>query len=124
MKVARNSLVALLLISGLSPALSDPEDYATPVWAAPDPRGTTLTHLTAAGSFLIKTGKGWISTVNVNTSGNGTLTIYDGIDATGTVLAVIDTSKNTTTSAFSPWPFKTGLFMVQTGAADVTIISH
>ena len=86
--------------------------------------GLALRGVDAAGSLLIKTGKGYISTFSINTAATGSLTIYDGINATGTVIAVIDTSKNTANSAFSPWPIQTGLFVVLVGNADITIISR
>jgi hypothetical protein len=98
---------------------------AMPVWLAPSPTGATLTHLTAAGDVLIKTGAGWITGISVNTTGSGSLTVYDGVDATGNVMGVIDLTKQNPSSAnASPWPFQTGLFVSQSGAADVTIVSH
>jgi hypothetical protein len=117
-------LLVALIVAGIAPALSAPEDYASPIWLAPPPAGVTLTHINAAGSLLIKTGKGYISTISINTAATGSLTIYDGINATGAVIAVIDTSKNTANSALSPWPIQTGLFIVLVGNADITIISR
>jgi hypothetical protein len=108
----------------LSPTDPRGAQYAMPIWIAPDPGGSTLTHRNAAGNQLIKTGPGWISVMSINTSAVGTLTIYDGIDASGAVLGVIDTSKNTTNSALMPWPFQVGLFIAQVGTADITLITH
>src|SRR5215472_8303987 len=115
-------LVASLLLLG-QPALAQVPNYnpgnANPIWIAPDPRGANITHLNANGSVLLAAGKGWLSTISINTSATGTLTIYDGIDATGAVLAVIDVSKNTTNVAVvQPWPFQTGCFVVLNAAGS------
>ncbi len=81
-------------------------------------------HISANGTYLIKAGLGTIGTVTVNSRGTGgnTLTLYDGTDATGTVLAVIDT-----TAAQGSYLFDlligTGIFVELVGgvAADVTV---
>jgi|SRR5215467_3419620 len=85
----------------------------------------TLTHLTTAGSYLIASRPGFLSEVSINTTGaSGSLVLYDGIDATGAVMAVIDISKGNPSSGNStPWPFKTGLFAVLSAAADITILT-
>ena len=99
---------------------------AQPVWLAPNPTGQTLTHLAATGSYLIKAGKGWVTDISLNTMAtNGSLTVYDGVDATGKVIAVIDVSKSSPGLAGSePWGFSVGLFVVLSGTADLTIVSH
>ena len=104
-------------------------DYAGPVFIVPppNPNDTTVKHLTGAGSTLIKTGSGWLSSININTpaTSSATLTVYDGVDASGSVLGILDISKQAgTTGGFSPWPFQTGLFVVQSAVADITIIAH
>jgi len=85
----------------------------------------TLTHLTTAGSYLIASQPGFLVEVSVNTTASaGSLTLYDGIDATGAVMASIDISKGNPSSGNStPWPFKTGLFAVLSAAADITILT-
>jgi hypothetical protein len=109
------------------PSTTDPAN-AEPVWIAPNPTPGTLVHLTSAGSTLVKTGPGWITGVSVNTlatGGTASLTFYDGIDATGFVIAVIDLTKgNPSPQSAAPWPFQNGLFLVMTAAADVTIVAH
>jgi len=98
---------------------------AMPVWMAPNPTPQILTHIAAASSVLICTGQGWIADISVNTAaGFGSLTVYDGVDATGAVIAVIDASKNAPTVGFSPWRFNTGLFVVLSAKADITIVAH
>ena len=101
---------------------------AMPVWIAPNPNpGGTLTHIAAAGSYLIRSGAGWITGISVNTTAvNAQLTCYDGIDATGSVIAVMDVSKgNPSPQTAAPWGFTTGFFVVLTGGnADLSIVSH
>ena len=107
---------------------NDPAN-ALPVWIAPNPNpGGTLTHISTAGNYLIRTGGGWITGISVNTpaTNNSVLTVYDGLDATGTVMAVIDLSKsNPSAQSAAPWGFTLGLFLSLVGnAADVTLVSH
>ena len=100
---------------------------AQPVWICPSPSDTfvTLTHINAPGSYLIQSSWGFITEISVNTTANsGSLTIYDGLDATGNVLAVIDVTKgNPSSGNATPWPFMTGLFVVLAGTPDITILS-
>jgi hypothetical protein len=107
---------------------------AVPVYMAPNPNpGGTQTHLTgtaAAQSLLIRSGAGWITGITVNSvaTGSATLTCYDGLDATGSVIAVIDISKsNPSPQTAAPWGFSTGFFVVisnGSAGADITIVSH
>jgi hypothetical protein len=107
---------------------------ALPVWIAPNPNpGGTLTHIVGtaqAQSMLIRTGAGWITGVSVNSvaTGTATMTCYDGTDATGAVIGVIDISKsNPSPQTAAPWGFQTGFFVVVSngsGGADITIVSH
>ena len=111
-----------------SPSSTQVSQAAVPVWIAPNPNpGGTLTHIAAAGNYLLRTGAGWITGISVNTTAvNATLTCYDGIDATGSVIAVMDVSKgNPSPQTAAPWAFTTGFFVVLTGGnADLTIVSH
>jgi hypothetical protein len=93
---------------------------AIPVWTAPPP-SAAVSHLNAAGSTLIKTGAGALASINVNTSSAGALTIRDGVDATGAVLGIVDTTARGFIPA--PWSFSTGLYVTQAGTADVTMVS-
>ena len=116
------------------PAESQAASAAEPVWIAPNPNaGGTLTHLTGSAggsSTLIRSGAGWITGISVNAvaTGSATMTCYDGIDATGTVIAVIDVSRsNPSPQSAAPWGFQTGFFVVLsngTTGADITIVSH
>jgi hypothetical protein len=99
-----------------------------PVWTVPNPKGSPLKllHINAAGSYLVKGSSGWLVEFSVNsTAVSGSLTMYDGLDATGAVMAVVDASKGTVGgSTTQPWPFATGLFVVMTGNADCTIVTY
>ena len=99
---------------------------AQPVWIAPNPTPGLLFHTGTAGSYLIMTGPGWVTGIAVNTVvTNGTLTVYDGIDATGTVMAVMDVSRQAPSpGGTAPWPFQTGLFLVLNNNADITLVAH
>src|SRR6516164_9749670 len=91
---------------------------------------TPLTGSAAGSSTLIRTGAGWVTGITVNSiaTGSATMTCYDGLDATGTVIAVIDVSKsNPSPQTAAPWGFNTGFFVVLsngTTGADITIVSH
>lgn len=53
--------------------------------------GFSYQHEAAAGTYLSKTGAGVLHAVHVNTKGvTDTVTVYDGIDDTGTVIAALD----------------------------------
>lgn len=75
-------------------------------------------------STLVKTGKGVLHSVVINTKGAtaNTLTLYDGIDNTGTVVAIIDTTLAQVVLTYDI-AFATGLYAtLATGtAANVTI---
>ena|SRR5262252_9311311 len=130
-RIFRAGVTALIAVMFLCPAAAQPvpnliPGNANPVWLTPDPRGAVVTHIAANGSTLIKAGGGWISTISINTAAVGTMTIYDGTDATGMVMAVIDVSKSTVNVAVvTPWPFKVGCFVVVSATgSDITIITH
>ena len=117
-----------------SPGLSQAPSDAQPVWMAPNPNpGGTQTHLTGSAggsSTLIRSGPGWITGISVNSvaTGSATMTCYDGINASGSVIAVIDISRsNPSPQTAAPWGFQTGFFVVLsngTTGADITIVSH
>ena len=121
--------------NSFSPIVMDQTSGAAePVWIAPNPNpGGTLSHLVGSAggsSTLIRSGAGWVTGISVNSvaTGSATMTCYDGIDATGIVIAVIDVSRsNPSPQTAAPWGFHTGFFVVfsnGTTGADVTIVSH
>jgi hypothetical protein len=100
-------------------AESDPQ----PSYLAGAP-GTKLTHLSAAGTTLLKTGAGMIVSISINNpaASGSLLTVYDGTSAAGTVMAIADCTKQTANVGFAGWPFVTGCFLNLTGAPDITIV--
>lgn len=83
-------------------------------------------HLTGNGGFPLQ-GR-FLMAVTVNTKGTtSTLTVYDGTDATGTVIAVIDTGTALGTFLYDILAaVNSALFVVAAGAvaADLTIASY
>jgi hypothetical protein len=85
----------------------------------------TYTNINANGTTVIRTGRGVLVGVTINTKGAAanTATVYDNTAGSGTVIGVIDT-----TSALGMLPygaqFNTGLTVVMaTGTqADITVI--
>ncbi len=82
-------------------------------------------NITTATSTLVKTGAGTLDLLNVNALGTvaSTTKVYDGIDATGVLLATINTLAVLGTLGYG-CAFTTGLFIVTTGtvAPDITVI--
>ena len=81
-------------------------------------------HIATATTTLVKTGAGLLHSVSVNSKGTvaSTVSLYDGIDAGGTLLAVID-SLNLSGSFLFDVAFIVGLCVVTTGtvAPDITV---
>ena len=81
-------------------------------------------NLLANATTLVKTGEGVLVSITINTKGatGNTLKIYDGLTASGTLLATIDTTASIGTLTFNA-KFSTGLcIVIATGtAADVTV---
>ena len=105
--------------------MADPAPYsATPVWLSPSGLSQLAHFNTPQSGLLLATGPGWMTHISINTpSTSGSLTLYDGIDATGSVMAIFDTSKsNINSGGMMPWPYQNGLFVTMTGTADVTIV--
>lgn len=84
------------------------------------------THITTATTTLVKTGAGYLGQININTlAASGTITVYDGIDATGAVIAVITNPgtllvEGPQTASYGVG-FATGLVLVTTGTQDITV---
>lgn len=77
-------------------------------------------HLTANGLAL--SGPGALHSVTINTKGASAsvTTVYDGIDTSGTVIAIID-SLNLSGPFVYDVSFHVGCYLTITGAADVTV---
>jgi hypothetical protein len=84
----------------------------------------TATHLAANATTNLKAGAGVLHGVNLNTLGgsSNTLTVYDSLTASGTVLAIIDTTANPIPRIFDVI-FEIGLtIVIGTGTAcDATV---
>jgi hypothetical protein len=86
--------------------------------------GAGYKHISANGSGVLKSAPGSLFSVTINTKGaaSNVLTLYDNTAASGTVLAVIDTTSQITVLDYY-LDFAVGLsYALATGtAADVTI---
>lgn len=86
-------------------------------------QGCKSAHLTAAGSTLISGAAGIYFGLSVNTGAStATVTLYDGIDTSGTVIGVFTAAA--AASFLAPMvgrKFSTGLYAVVTGAPDLTV---
>src|ERR1700727_451167 len=80
-------------------------------------------NMIATGNLLLKSGAGSFVGVTINTHiAAGVLKVYDGIDATGTLLCTIDLSGGTASLQYGIG-CAVGVFAVMSGAsADVTIL--
>lgn len=78
------------------------------------------THFT--GNTLVLMGSGVLHTLNVNTKGAAAsvVTIYDGVDNTGAVLAIID-SLNQVGCYTYDMTVVTGIYITATGTPDLTV---
>lgn len=96
---------------------------AGPVWIAP-PLGQVLTPITTAVGALVKTGKGALIGLSINTPQAGaTAAVYDGVDNTGTLLGTFSLAAQNVLPI--GWGFTTGLYIVTTGVtpANITVSS-
>ncbi|MES0168255.1 hypothetical protein NKJ87_20070 [Mesorhizobium sp. M0027] len=76
-------------------------------------------HISTATTTTIKSGKGLLSKIVIGTGAAGTATIYDNTTGTGTVIGVIDCAAQRT--IMLDVTFATGLTIVTTGTADITV---
>lgn len=85
----------------------------------------TGTPLAANATTLVRTGAGVLHGITINTKGasSNTLKIYDGLSASGTLMATIDTTATPGLWEYD-MTFTTGLtIVIGTGtAADVTVL--
>ena len=89
----------------------------------------TYYHIAGVGSYLIKKGGGWLHSLILNNAvASGTVTIYDGTSASGSVIGIISLPATLLDSGPEPTSydisFQKGLFIVVTTALDLTISYH
>lgn len=78
--------------------------------------------MNAAGQYNItQSGTGQLWTVNVNTTGAGSVTLYDGQTSFGTSKAIAKVDTGNAVSRGYAVIYTQGLTVVQVGSADVTV---
>jgi hypothetical protein len=78
----------------------------------------TYKHLTATG--LVFTGPCLLHTVVLNDGGAGSITVYNGIDALGDVIAIIDSATVQGSYLYDVF-CATGIHIVIVGTIDITV---
>ena len=78
--------------------------------------GTNCTNISTSTTTLVKGTSGQVSSVSITKSQSGaSMTVYDGLDATGTVMAIVDLNNFGAFTPPAPINFKKGLCVVTTG---------
>jgi hypothetical protein len=80
----------------------------------------TFENLSSAGTFVLKTGSGFLHTITVNTTAAGAITVYNNTEASGKKIATIKASAAEQTFVYDI-NFNTGLTVVLAGASDITV---
>ena len=98
----------------LSPALTNPlqNNPTTQVW--------NYTNISTATTTLIKTGKGILHSIVVNTTAAGTIKIEDALTDTTPSIGILKASVAEGTYLYDV-SFLTGLNIVTAGASDITV---
>jgi len=78
-------------------------------------------HIAVASTVLIKTGVGVLLRICINTTAAGTVTIYDGLTASGTVIGILKASIAEGVYTFG-CRFNSGLCIVAGAASDITVV--
>jgi hypothetical protein len=97
------------LSTALATVIQNPE---TPVW--------NYTHISTATTTLVKTGRGVLHSIVVNTTTAFTITVDDALTATTPTIAVMKASIAEGTYLFD-CAFTVGLTIVTGGASDITV---
>ncbi len=79
------------------------------------------TNITTGTTTVVKTGKGRLIRITVNTTAAGAITIYDNTAASGNKIATLPSSVAVGTYEYGG-RFATGLTIVTGAASDVTVI--
>ena len=110
------------------PQVGDSEltlDHKTAVNISNLANGSQFSHIAAKATTLVKTGDGYLHSVVINTKGatGNNANIFDGIDNSGTLIAVLDLTQGPAT-IFYNLAFAVGLTVVTDNGtqADITVI--
>lgn len=88
----------------------------------PQFKGFNYVHLNAPSTTVVKAAPGLVqAVVMTGPNADDTITLYDGLDTSGAVMAVISSTVATTCTLTFGVPFRTGLTAVTSGTADVVI---
>jgi hypothetical protein len=82
--------------------------------------GYSFRNISTATTTTVKTGAGTLHSIVVNTTGAGSVTVYDNTAASGTKIATLKASIVEGTYLFDV-AFATGLTIVTAAASDVTV---
>ena len=77
--------------------------------------------IATATTTLVKTGAGSLYRIAVNTTASGAITIYDGLDAGGSVIGSLKSGIAEGVYTFC-CRFTTGLCIVTAAASDITVV--
>ena len=92
------------------------------------PLGWRFLNITSIGTYLIKNSAGVLHNLTFNkASDNGVYTLYDGVDATGTVIGTVDhpnSANNPTVFLGYDVAFEEGLTIVVTVASGDLTVSY
>lgn len=80
----------------------------------------TATNITTAATTTVKSGRGNLGRIVVNTTAAGSITVYDNTAGSGTKIATLKASIVEGTYTFE-CRFFTGLTIVTAGASDITV---
>lgn len=79
------------------------------------------TNISSATTTVVKSGRGNVARIVINTSAAGAITVYDNTSAAGTKIATFASSVAAGTYEFG-CKFNTGLTIVTAAASDLTVI--
>lgn len=83
-------------------------------------QGQEYTYIAANATTLVKTGRGFVHTITIGLPSASTVTVYDGLDAGGTLIGIF-------VSSLIPYSFTldatfgVGLTIVTAGTSRVTV---
>jgi hypothetical protein len=78
-------------------------------------------NITTNTTTLVKRGPGTLHSIVINTTAAGTITVYDSLAATGTVIATIAASPVIGSTFLYDVEFSVGLTIVTAAASNITV---